>query len=127
MRTKILGALAPALALALLAGCATPPPPAPGSAASKVVKMGSLEDIEIGAMRVARENGFLTVNVQLNNSSRYNQPMYYRFAWLGNDGFPVADAESWKSVTLYGSQTSYLQAIAPTAKATDFRLEVNTP
>jgi uncharacterized protein YcfL len=123
MRIKILGVLA----LALLAGCATPPPPAPGSAASKVVAMGDMKNIEVGAMRVARENGFLTVNVQLNNTSSYNKQMYYRFAWLGNDGFPVADAEGWKSVTLYGSQTSFLPAIAPVPKATDFRLEVKTP
>lgn len=123
MRIKILGALA----LALLAGCATPPPPAPGSAASKVVSLGNMKNIEVGAMRVARENGFLTVNVQLNNTSSSNKQMYYRFAWLGNDGFPVADAESWKSTTLYGTQTSYLPAIAPTPKATDFRLEVKTP
>jgi uncharacterized protein YcfL len=123
MRIKILGALA----LALLAGCATPPPPAPGSAASKVVALGNMKNIEVGAMRVARENGFLTVNVQLNNTSSYNKQMYYRFAWLGNDGFPVAEAESWKSTTLYGTQTSYLPAIAPTPKATDFRLEVKTP
>jgi uncharacterized protein YcfL len=123
MRIKILGVLA----LALLAGCATPPPPAPGSAASKVVSMGNMKNIEVGAMRVARENGFLTINVQLNNTSSYNKQMYYRFAWLGNDGFPVADAESWKSTTLYGNQTSYLPAIAPTPKATDFRLEVKTP
>ncbi len=123
MRIKILGVLA----LALLAGCATPPPPAPGSAASKVVAMGDMKNIEVGPMRVARENGFLTVNVQLNNTSSYNKQMYYRFAWLGNDGFPVADAEGWKSLTLYGSQTSFLPAIAPVPKATDFRLEVKTP
>ncbi|MCI8208621.1 hypothetical protein AUC61_03660 [Pseudomonas sp. S25] len=123
MRIKILGALA----MALLVGCATPPPPAPGSAASKVVSLGNMKNIEVGAMRVARENGFLTVNVQLNNTSSYNKQMYYRFAWLGNDGFPVADAEAWKSTTLYGTQTSYLPAIAPTPKATDFRLEVKTP
>ena len=123
MRIKILGVLA----LALIADCATPPPPAPGSAASKVVAMGDMKNIEVGPMRVARENGFLTVNVQLNNTSSYNKQMYYRFAWLGNDGFPVADAEGWKSLTLYGSQTSFLPAIAPVPKATDFRLEVKTP
>lgn len=123
MRMKILGALA----LALLAGCATPPPPAPGSAASKVVPLGSMDNIEVGAMRVARENGFLTVKVELHNTSFRNKSMFYRFAWLGNDGFPVGDEDSWKSVTLYGSQTSFLSAIAPLPKATDFRLEVKTP
>ena len=42
-------------ALAILAsGCATPPPPEPGSAASKVVAMGPQKHIAVGAMRVAR-------------------------------------------------------------------------
>ncbi|AOE88068.1 YcfL family protein [Pseudomonas sp. TCU-HL1] len=123
MRTLIIAGLA----LGLLAGCATPPPPAPGSAASKVVSLGSMEHIQVGAMRVARENGFLTVKVELTNSSHKNRSMYYRFAWLGNDGFPVAGEESWKSLTLYGTQTAYLPAIAPVPQATDFRLEVQTP
>lgn len=126
MRMKIFGVLAPILALTLLAGCATPPPPA-GSAASKVVPLGRMENIEVGAMRVARENGFMTVKVELHNTSFRNKSMFYRFAWLGNDGFPVADEEGWKSVTLYGSQTSFLSAIAPVPKATDLRLEVKTP
>ncbi len=109
---------------ALLAGCATPPPPAPGSAASKVVSMGNVSDIDIGPMRVARENGFITVKVALNNTSRSNQTLFYRFAWLGNDGFPVAAEESWKTLTLYGKQSSVLPAIAPVPQATDFRIEV---
>ncbi|GFM88217.1 hypothetical protein PSCICO_36160 [Pseudomonas cichorii] len=123
MRIKIFGALA----LALLAGCATPPPPAPGSAASKVVALGDIKSIEVGAMRVARENGFLTVKAQLTNTSSRNKTMYYRFAWLGNDGFPVADEEAWKSLMLYGSQSTTLPAIAPNPRATDFRIEINTP
>ncbi|MFJ4144476.1 YcfL family protein [Pseudomonas sp. NPDC089734] len=123
MRIKILGALA----LALLAGCATPPPPAPGSAASKVVAMGDIDHFEVGAMRVARENGFLTVKAQLSNTSSRNKTLYYRFAWLGNDGFPVADEESWKSLMVYGSQSTTVSAIAPVPQATDFRIEINTP
>ena len=112
-------------AVALLAGCATPPP-APGSAASKVVTMGQLDDIEVGQMRVARENGYLTVNVALTNTSRSNQTLFYRFAWLGSDGFPVADEESWKALPLYGKQAKFLPAIAPTPAARDFSLEVHT-
>ncbi|UVM21789.1 YcfL family protein [Pseudomonas wadenswilerensis] len=122
MRIKLLAVLV----TALLAGCATPPPPEPGSAASKVVKMGKLKNIETGPMRVARENGFLTVKVSLNNTSGSNKTLFYRFAWLGNDGFPVADEESWKTVILYGKQASVLPAIAPVPQATDFRLEVQS-
>ena len=115
------------VALALLAGCATPPPPEPGSAASKVVAMGKLKNIVVGAMRVARENGFMTVNVQLSNTSFNNKTFYYRFAWLGPEGFPIAEEETWKSQMMYGQQTRFIQAIAPTAKAVDFRLEIKTP
>ena len=113
--------------LALLAGCATPPPPEPGSAASKVVAMGKLKNIVVGAMRVARENGFMTVNAQLSNTSYNNQTFYYRFAWLGPEGFPIGEEETWKSQLMYGEQTSFIQAIAPTPKAVDFRLEIKTP
>lgn len=121
MRLKLLAALATA---ALLAGCATPPPPEPGSAASKVVVMGKLSNVDIGPMRVARENGFMTVKVSLTNTSSSNKTMFYRFAWLGNDGFPVAGEESWKALSLYGSQSTVLPAIAPVPQATDFRIEV---
>ncbi|MFJ2485011.1 DUF1425 domain-containing protein [Pseudomonas sp. NPDC087639] len=115
-------------ALAMLAsGCATPPPPEPGSAASKVVAMGPQKHIVVGAMRVARENGFMTVNVQLSNTLNSNKIFYYRFAWLGPEGFPVAEEEVWKSQMMYGAQTSFVQAIAPTPKAVDFRLEIKTP
>jgi uncharacterized protein YcfL len=123
MRLKIIAVAA----LALLAGCATPPPPEPGSAASKVVAMGPQKHIVVGAMRVARENGFMTVNVQLSNTLNSNKIFYYRFAWLGAEGFPVAEEEVWKSQMMYGAQTSYIQAIAPTPKAVDFRLEIKTP
>lgn len=123
MRLKIIAVAA----LALLAGCATPPPPEPGSAASKVVAMGPQKHIVVGAMRVARENGFLTVNVQLSNTLNSNKIFYYRFAWLGAEGFPVAEEEVWKSQMMYGAQTSFIQAIAPTPKAVDFRLEIKTP
>lgn len=123
MRLKIIAVAA----LALLAGCATPPPPEPGSAASKVVAMGPQKHIVVGAMRVARENGFMTVNVQLSNTLNSNKTFYYRFAWLGPEGFPIAEEEVWKSQMMYGAQTSFIQAIAPTPKAVDFRLEIKTP
>jgi uncharacterized protein YcfL len=115
------------VALALLAGCATPPPPDPGSAASKVLATGPIEDLAIGPMRMARENGFLTVSTQLSNADTRNKTLYYRYLWLGPEGFPVAEAESWKSLTLYAEQTSFLPAIAPVPQAVDFRLEINTP
>lgn len=109
------------LTTALLAGCSNTE-----TAASKIVTMGQLDDIEVHQMRVARENGFLTVNVALNNTSRSNQTLFYRFAWLDDSGFPVAEEEGWKALPLYGKQAKFLPAIAPTPKATDFRFEAHT-
>lgn len=114
------------VALALLAGCATPPPE-PGSAASKVLATGPIEDVAIGPMRMARENGFLTVSAQLSNTDTRNRTLYYRYLWMGPEGFPVAEADTWKSLTLYAGQTSFVPAIAPVPQAVDFRLEINTP
>ncbi|MFP3458070.1 DUF1425 domain-containing protein, partial [Psychrobacter sp. SIMBA_152] len=71
------------VALALLTGCTTPPPPEPGSAASKVLATGPIEDLAIGPMRMARENGFLTVSTQLSNADTRNKTLYYRYLWLG--------------------------------------------
>lgn len=117
------------LGLSLLAGCATQQqqPPAPGSAASKVSMVGEMDHLRTGAMRVARENGFLTVKAEVINTSTRNQQLYYRFSWLGSDGFPVSEDETWKSLPVYGAQSIYLQGIAPTPKATDFRIEMHTP
>nr|BFE93099.1 hypothetical protein GCM10020185_36350 [Pseudomonas brassicacearum subsp. brassicacearum] len=84
-------------ALALLAGCATPPPPEPGSAASKVVAMGKTKKTSWSAPCAwPGKNGYMTVNVQLSNTSYNNKTMYYRFAWLGPEGFPIAEEETWK-------------------------------
>ena len=124
MRFKLIAVAALAL---LASGCATPPPPEPGSAASKVVAMGPQKHIVVGAMRVARENGFMTVNVQLSTTLNSNKIFYSRFAWLGAEGFPIAEEEVWKSQMMYGAQTSFIQGIAPTPKAVDFRLEIKTP
>ena len=41
--------------------------------------------------------------------------MYYRFAWLGADGFPVGDEETWKVLNLYANQATFLPAIATCA------------
>lgn len=117
MRTLLIAGLT----LALLTGCSHE------TASSKLAPMGEVEDIEVDTMRVARENGFLTVKVKLVNTHKQNRTLYYRFAWLDKDGFPVASEEAWKALPLYGSQTTYLPAIAPVPQATDFRLEMNTP
>jgi uncharacterized protein YcfL len=88
---------------------------------------GPIENVAIGPMRMARENGFLTVNAQLSNTDTHNRTLYYRYLWLGPEGFPVAEADTWKSLTLYAEQTRFLPAIAPVPQAVDFRLEINTP
>lgn len=110
MRIKIFGLMG----FALLVGCVTPPPPpAPGSAASKVVAMGTLKNVEIGAMRVARENGFLTVKAALSNTSSSNTTLYYRFAWLGNDASRLPMKRRGKARHCTVRRPAFWQALHP--------------
>ena len=43
------------------------------------------------------------------------------------DGFTVWDEEPWKPVIVYGSQKQTISVVAPTFKATDFRLILQSP
>ena len=117
MRFKLIAVAALAL---LASGCATPPPPAPGSAASKVVAMGKLKQHRHRhhARRPGKRLHDGQGGVEQHQHKR-NKTFYYRFAWLGAEGFPVAEEEVWKPQLMYGGQNSFLQAIAPTPKAVD--------
>lgn len=98
-----------------------------GSIASKVESMGEMANLKVTDMRAVRRDGLLRVQVTVSNESSANEQLYYRFRWLDADGFVVWDEEPWKPETIYGLQHKVLVGIAPTFKAVDFRLEVQSP
>jgi uncharacterized protein YcfL len=115
------------LALTALAG-----PPAllaaeGGSIASKVESLGEMTYLKFTDMRAVRRDGLLRIQVTIFNENNLNEQLYYRFRWLDEDGFTVWEEEPWKPEIVYGKQSKVLSVTAPTLKASDFRIEVQSP
>lgn len=108
----------------LLVGCATPPPPAPNSAASKLVFLGDLSDIAQGQLRAVNVNDFLTVEAEFVNTSGSFTSLQYRFQWLDKSGMEAGIEEGWKVLNFSPNQAQRIKAIATSKKATDFRIEL---
>ncbi|MCL2589928.1 MAG: YcfL family protein [Betaproteobacteria bacterium] len=98
-----------------------------GSIASKVEELGKIDSLTVTDMRAARRDNLLRIQFTVTNSSPKNEQLYYRFRWLDADGFTVWDEEPWKPEIIYGKQDKVLNAIAPTFKAVDFKLELQSP
>jgi uncharacterized protein YcfL len=108
----------------LLAGCATTPPPAPGSAASKLVFLNELSDISLNDLRAVPVNDFLTVEGEFVNTSSDFTSMQYRFQWRDRSGMEAGIEENWKVLNFSPSQAQRIKGIATSKKATDFKIEL---
>lgn len=108
----------------LLTGCATPQPPAPGSAASKLIFLNELSDIAQGELRAVNVNDFLTVEAEFINTSSSFTSLQYRFQWRDRSGMEAGIEESWKVLNFSPSQAQRIKGIATSKKATDFKIEL---
>ena len=123
---------------------APPPPPPPAAAppaaapvaapasqgpsiASRIEEMGPLNNLKVSDLRAAKRDNLLRIQAEITNTSSANQQLYYRFKWLDRDGFSVWDDEPWKPLIVYGNQKQQIGVVAPTFKATDFRLVLQSP
>lgn len=123
---------------------APPPPPPPAavppaaapvaapasqgpSIASRIEEMGPLNNLKVSDLRAAKRDNLLRIQAEITNTSSANQQLYYRFKWLDRDGFSVWDDEPWKPLIVYGNQKQQIGVVAPTFKATDFRLVLQSP
>jgi uncharacterized protein YcfL len=86
-----------------------------------------MDSIRVTDMRAARRENLLRIQVTFTNDSPKNEQLYYRFRWLDNDGFTVWDEAPWKPELIYGKQNKVINVTAPTLKATDFKLELQSP
>ena len=99
----------------------------PGTIASKVEELGKMTYLEVVDLRAVKRDGLLRIQATLENSSSDVQQLYYRFRWLDEDGFVVWEEEPWKPETVYGLQKKVINAVSPSFKATDFRIELQSP
>lgn len=113
----------------------TPPPPptaaAPASEgpsiASRVEELGRMTYLKVSDLRATKRDNLLRIQAEITNTSNENQQLYYRFKWLDRDGFSVWDDEPWKPLVVYGNQKQQINVVAPTFKATDFRIVLQSP
>ena len=98
-----------------------------GSIASKVEALSPMTYLKVSDLRAVKRDGLLRIQVTISNISPSNQQLYYRFRWLDNDGFSVWEEEPWKPEIVYGQQNKLINAVSPSLKATDFRLELQSP
>ncbi len=112
------------LSATLLGGAASLQAAEGGSIASKVEELGKMTYLKVSDMRAVKRDGLLRIQVTISNSSSDNQQLFYRFRWLDDDGFTVWEEEPWKPEVVYGLQKKMINAVSPSFKATDFRLEL---
>lgn len=94
---------------------------------SKLEQLGTMTYLKVADLRTVRRDGILNIQAEIFNESSRNQSLYYRFKWLDAAGFSVWDEEPWKPVIVYGKQKQLITTVAPTPKATDFRLVLQSP
>ena len=98
-----------------------------GSIASKVETLSPMTYLKVTDLRAAKRDGLLRVQVTISSTSTSNQQLYYRFRWLDNDGFTVGEEEAWKPAVIYAHQSKVISTSSPNLKATDFRVELQSP
>lgn len=117
----------PAAPAQLAMGAAPPPGTAAPSMASKIEEQGKMRYLSVTDLRAAKRDNLLRIQAEVTNADSGNQQLYYRFKWLDRDGFTVWDEEPWKPLIVYGKQKQTISVVAPTFKATDFRLILQSP
>jgi uncharacterized protein YcfL len=127
MRNTTASLLAAVACVAIATGaCAqTTPPPEPGSAASKLMLRGAPMGVKLVEIRVQKRSDVLVVQAELQNTENKDRNVFWRYRWLDDGGMQVGDGDAWKPLLMYGQQSQMLKGVAPSAKVTDFRLEMN--
>ncbi len=100
-------------------------PATPPAVAAKVALRGEAQSVAVREMRIVRRNDVLVAQADLHNLGRSDRTVFYRFQWLDSIGSQIGDGESWKQLGLLGLGQQTVKSVAPSAAATDFRLEMN--
>ncbi|HET7363126.1 MAG TPA: YcfL family protein [Burkholderiales bacterium] len=138
MRTTL--TLAALVTMALAAGCATKKGfEQPGFAFGCPIgdaKVSSMDDlvkaktamegrrttIQATEMRCTKAGDLMKIDANLNNDSKSVKRIAYKFRWIDREGMRAAEEESWKPLMMYENSNLMVNAVAPNAKAVDFRL-----
>ena len=72
-----------------------------------------------------KKNDLLQLNLELSSKYKKSQNLQYHFEWLDEQGFAVeAGKAPWKPLDLHGFAVINLDALAPSVKASKFKVYV---
>ena len=91
---------------------------------TKITRTGSSKNLKLESVKARKANGYLQVQVTLINDSSRTVEFNYRFRWLDEAGFKLAE-ESWQPARLFPGQSYDFEGIAGEVSATDFSIELN--
>jgi len=114
--------------VAIFSGCTTqylPPPPM----TNIIFLEGTDKKFKIVNEALARNSGgFMQVEVDLFNVNSYAGEVAYRVDWRDSNGFTIDTIMSrWIYVLVEPHREIHIKAIAPTPKATNYRIRVMNP
>jgi hypothetical protein len=94
---------------------------------SKIESMGRMDHLQVAGLKSAVRDGLLKLQIEVVNDWHNQQVLHWRVRWLDEDGFQVGGDEPWKQELLHGKQRKVLQIAAPTRRAADFKIELQSP
>jgi uncharacterized protein YcfL len=89
---------------------------------AKVLREGKRTTIEATEMRCTMTGDLLKIDANLNNDSSHVKRVNYKFRWIDREGMRAWDEEVWKPLLMYENTNIVVSAVAPTNKAADYRL-----
>ncbi|MBF0471357.1 MAG: YcfL family protein [Gammaproteobacteria bacterium] len=122
--------IAAAVALCTSYGCTTSGIEARGEPDAGIKELVIHNDslansVTIQEMRSRRSGPLLQVSLLLANLSDSDLSLQYRFSWVDSDNFALEEESNhWIPITLHGRGSRALQGVAPTPKATSYRLNI---
>ena len=79
----------------------------------------------LGVVETRTSNGFLRVQVEIENASTTTKHIEYLFEWFDNDGNLIPSVtRAYRVREILGRETIYLSAISPSEQAADFQLKL---
>jgi uncharacterized protein YcfL len=91
-------------------------------AKAKTVYEGKRTTIVDTEMHCTMTGDLLKIDATLNNDSSKVKRIAYKFRWIDREGMRAAEEEAWKPIMMYENSNQVISSVAPSSKAVDFRL-----
>jgi uncharacterized protein YcfL len=87
---------------------------------------GTVNKIKVVDIRTTTVNERMYITIELKNDRGLRDVINYRLRWLDANGLMAAQYDPWQTIALEGFEQKTIALTAPTPKATDFRIEIQS-